>query len=81
MTTWDETCEPFAPFDERAPSGYSHAEEQSTRVSKWTSIIYLVIALAAPLLVYSGPDVMSPATPAFANAAIEGQLTLHRGAP
>jgi len=81
MTSRDETCATIAPSDPRALSGYSHDEEQSTRVSKWTSIIYLVIALAAPLLVYSGPDVMSPATPAFANAAIDGRLTLHRGTP
>ena len=49
-------------------------------MSKWTSIVYLAIALATPVLVYSGPDVMSPATPAFAAAAIDGQLSLHRHA-
>jgi hypothetical protein len=66
---------------ERPESQYSHAEEQSTRVSKWASIVYLAIALATPVLVYSGPDVMSPATPAFAAAAIDGHLSLHRDAP
>jgi hypothetical protein len=66
---------------ERPESQYSHAEEQSTRVSRWASIVYLAIALAAPVLVYSGPDVMSPATPAFAAAAIDGHLSLHRDAP
>lgn len=80
-TTHDEGSEPMSPRSERAESDYSLAEERSTRVSKWTSILYLAIALAAPVLVYSGPDVMSPATPAFANAAIDGHLTLHRLAP
>lgn len=72
--------EPSAPSGERPESGYSHAEEQSMRVSKWTSIVYLVIVLATPVLVYSGPDVMSPATPAIADAAIDGHLSLRRDA-
>jgi hypothetical protein len=81
MTTHNQGSEPMSRRGERAESDYSLAEEHSTRVSKWTSILYLAIALATPVLVYSGPDVMSPATPAFANAAIDGHLTLHRLAP
>ena len=81
MTTHGEGSEPMMAPCKPAESDYSLAEKRSTRVSKWTSILYLAIALATPVLVYSGPDVMSPATPAFANAAIDGHLTLHRHAP
>ncbi len=73
--------DPETPPGDRPESDYSRAEEQSTRVSKWTSILYLAIALATPLLVYSGPDVMSPAAPAIADAAINGHLTLYRHPP
>jgi hypothetical protein len=81
MTTRSPGCEPVIPSGAQPDFGYSHAEERSTRVSSWTSIPYLVIALATPVLLYFGPDVMSPATPAFANAAIDGHLTLRRLAP
>ena len=81
MTTRGEGSEPMSRRGERAESDYSLAEEHSTRVAKWTSILYLAIALATPVLVYSGPDVMSPATTALANAAIDGHLTLRRHAP
>lgn len=69
-----------SPDGEPAEREYSHSEEESRRVSKWMSVLYVAIALAAPLVVYSGPDVMSSATPAIANAAIEGKLSLHRQA-
>ena len=58
--------------------GYSHAEEDSARVSRWTSIVYLIVALAAPALVYFGPDVMSPAAPVIATQALDGHLAIHR---
>ena len=81
MTSCNEGRERMAPPGEWPESDEFHPEERLTRVSKWTSILYVVIALATPLLVYSGPDVMSPATAAFANAAIDGHLSLHRDAP
>jgi hypothetical protein len=52
-------------------------EEQSRRVSRWVSILYLVAALATPLLLYFGPDVLSPTAPAIADAALDGRLTMH----
>ena len=33
-------------------------------------------ALATPIIVYAGPDVMSPAVPVIADAATEGNLAL-----
>lgn len=43
-------------------------------VSRWMSVLYFVTALAAPVLVYFGPDVLSPAAPAIANAALDGRF-------
>jgi hypothetical protein len=61
-----------------AEEGHSHAEEQSSRLSRWTSAVYLITALATPLLLYFGPDVLSPTTPAIANAALDGRFAVHR---
>ena len=58
-------------------SPVENVEEQSRRVSRWVSILYLVAALATPLLLYFGPDVSSPTAPAIANAALDGRLTIH----
>jgi hypothetical protein len=69
---------PIAP--DGAESGYSNSEKESTRISRFTSILYLVVALAAPVLVYSGPDVLSPSAPAIADAALAGRFTVHRDA-
>lgn len=63
-----------------AESRYSNTEKESTRISRFTSILYLVVALAAPVLVYSGPDVLSPSAPAIADAALAGRFTVHRHA-
>ena len=38
--------------------------------------LYLIVALAAPLVVYFGPDVLSPAAPAIATAAADGRFSL-----
>ena len=46
-------------------------------VSRWLSVLYFVTALAAPVLLYAGPDTLSPAAPAIANAALDGRFTLH----
>ena len=62
------------------PSPIADVEEDSRRVSRWVSILYFVVALAAPLLLYFGPDVLSPTAPAIANAALDGRFTVHRHA-
>lgn len=64
----------------RSPIGASGVEQQWQRVSRWMSILYVVTALATPALLYFGPDVLSPAVPAIANAALDGRLALHPGA-
>lgn len=58
----------------------STPEAATNRMSHLTSIVYLVVALAAPLIVYFGPDVLSPTAPVVANAALAGQFALHRPA-
>ena len=65
---------------ERLRSGASGVEQQWQRVSRWMSILYVVTALATPALLYFGPDVLSPAVPAIANAALDGRLALHPNA-
>ena len=52
-------------------------EARSRRVSRWAVVIYVVVALATPLLLYAGPDVLSPTAPAIAEAALDGHLSMH----
>ncbi|HXR57039.1 MAG TPA: hypothetical protein VN858_09560 [Casimicrobiaceae bacterium] len=63
-----------------SPLGVADVEGRSQRVSRWMSILYLVVALATPALLYFGPDVLSPAVPAVANAALDGRFALHSSA-
>jgi hypothetical protein len=53
------------------------AEQRSRRVSRWAVVALIVVALATPFLLYTGPDVMSPAAPVIADEALEGHLSLH----
>jgi hypothetical protein len=53
------------------------ADAQSRRVSRWAVVAYVVVTLATPLLLYAGPDVLSPAAPAIAEAARGGELPIH----
>ena len=41
------------------------------------AVVYIVVALAAPLLLYAGPDVLSPVAPSIAGEALHGDLPLH----
>jgi hypothetical protein len=61
----------------RSPLGVCDVEARSRRVSRWMSILYVVTALASPALAYFGPDVLSPAVPAIADAALDGRFALH----
>jgi hypothetical protein len=58
-----------------APRGFL-LERRPRRLSRLTLALYLVVALAAPLVVYFGPDVLSPAAPAIATAAADGRFSL-----
>jgi hypothetical protein len=44
---------------------------------RWVTLLYVVVALAAPLIMYAGPDVLSPAAPVIADDALDGALSLH----
>jgi hypothetical protein len=64
----------YVPIREDAPPD---VEERSRRLSRWVSILYVAAALGAPLLLYFGPDVLSPTAPAIADAALDGHFTMH----
>jgi len=51
--------------------------EKEKRVSRWVAIVYVIIALATPILLYEGPAVLSPAVPAIADKALDGQFAVH----
>ena len=53
------------------------AESGSRRAARWVVAALIAVALATPLLIYSGPDVMYPAAPVIADEALEGHLSLH----
>lgn len=74
MTTHHAETSNESPLDVR------DVEEGSRRVSRFVSILYLCTALAAPLLLYYGPDVLSPTAPAIANAALDGRFAVQRAA-
>lgn len=44
------------------------------RASRVVAAIYLAIALATPVLIVVGPDVMPPSTLAIADKALDGKL-------
>ena len=46
------------------------------RTSRWVILIYAIVALGAPLLLYAGPDSMSPAAPLIADKALDGEWTM-----
>ena len=52
---------------------FRHAKE---RASHWIAALYFVIAIAAPFLLYAGPDVLSPAVAAIADHAVDGSFAL-----
>ncbi|HLX27615.1 MAG TPA: hypothetical protein VKV24_03885 [Casimicrobiaceae bacterium] len=56
----------------------SYGEREARRFSRWMSILYLAVALIAPLAIFSGPDVLSPTAPAIVNAALDGRFAIHR---
>ena len=58
-----------------APRGFLF-ERRPRRLSRLTTAVYLIVALAAPLVVYFGPDVLSPAAPVIATAAADGRFSL-----
>jgi hypothetical protein len=71
------------PKTDRTVSGTSNAGTSSAgnptaswRTGRWVTLIYVVVALGAPLLVYAGPDVMSPTAPLIADKALDGKLTM-----
>jgi hypothetical protein len=52
-------------------------EGGASRMSRWAWVLYVAMALVTPLVVYSGPDVMTPAASTIADAALDGHLSLH----
>jgi hypothetical protein len=54
-----------------------HADRSNRRGARWVVVALIAVALATPLLIYSGFDVMYPAAPVIADEALEGHLSLH----
>jgi hypothetical protein len=50
---------------------------RTKRAARWVSLIYVAVALATPLLIYAGPDVMSPAATVIAGKALDGDIPIH----
>jgi hypothetical protein len=53
------------------------ARQGQKRVSRFVAIVYVVVALATPFLLYAGPDVLSPAAPVVADKALDGDFAVH----
>lgn len=53
----------------------------ATRGSRWVAVVYVVVALAAPLLLYAGPQVMSPAAPVIVEKALHSEMALRLRMP
>ncbi len=53
------------------------ADRSTRRGARWVVVALVAVALATPLLLYSGPDLMYPAAPVIADEALEGHLSLH----
>lgn len=63
------------PFGTTLVAGFFRAyASKATRGSRWVAIIYVVVALATPLLMVAGPEVMPPAAPVIADKALDGAL-------
>ena len=54
-----------------------HADSATRRGARWVVVALVAVALATPLLLYNGPDLMYPAAPVIADEALEGHLSLH----
>ena len=67
----------YAAQQGRGDDTSAQPEARSRRVSRWAVVIYVVVALATPLLLYAGPDVLSPTAPAIAEAARDGKLSVN----
>jgi hypothetical protein len=55
----------------------ARTEPSTRRGARWVVVALVAVALATPLLLYRGPDVMYPAAPVIADEALEGHLSLH----
>lgn len=54
--------------------------DRSTLVTLRVALLYAALLVAIPWLIFKGPAVMSPAVPAFTQAAEDGRATLHAAA-
>lgn len=64
------------PVGQARVAGFFGFRQARERGSRWVAAIYFVIALATPLLLYAGPDVLSPAAPVIADHAVDGSFAL-----
>jgi hypothetical protein len=57
-------------------AGFFATHKTKEGASRWIAALYIVIALATPLLLYAGPEVLSPAVPAIADHAVDGTFAI-----
>lgn len=57
-----------------------HRLDRPARIVVGVAALYAALLLATPWLIREGPAVMSPAVPAFTQAAEDGRATLHAAA-
>jgi len=61
-----------SPVGQTDAPGFLACRPVRERASRWVAAIYFIVALATPLLLYAGPEVLSPAAPAIAEHAVDG---------
>lgn len=61
-----------SPVARTGVAGFFDCRPARERATRWVAAIYFIIALATPLLLYAGPEVLSPAAPAIAEHAVDG---------
>ncbi len=61
-----------SPVRQTGVAGFFDCRPARERATRWVAAIYFIIALATPLLLYAGPEVLSPAAPVIADHAIDG---------
>ncbi len=76
-STRDERADGFhPPVKATGVAGFFVRRASWLRGSRFEAAVYVAIAVAAPFLMYAGPDVLSPAAPTIADHAADGTFSL-----
>ena len=75
-STRDERLHVPPPVGHTDVAGFFAGRPAREGASRWIAVLYFVIALATPFLLYAGPEVLSPAVPAIADHAVDGTFAI-----